>query len=174
MKGKLVKIASVTTVLGAGIWIGSLWPSIVEGDGSSLIPGSAEDPVVTKSYVDEQIAKLKGSSSNSGNSNGGNNTNTSGGNTASIKLEVVKVPAGQILMADAGTEVVVRVGDAVAYSSDTNGISDVTEGKDIKSGLPVPRNHLIWFPREGRGIQAAEGYAEPLTVLVKGPYTISE
>ncbi|MCU6708459.1 hypothetical protein M6D81_06990 [Paenibacillus sp. J5C_2022] len=172
MKGKLVKIASATAVLGAGIWIGTLWPSIVEGDGISLVPGSAEDPVVTKSYVDEQIAKLKGSSSNGGNSNSSNNTSTNDGTTASVKLEVVKVPVGQILMADAGTEVVVRVGDAVAYSSDTNGISDVTEGKDIKSGSPVPKNHLIWFPREGRGIQAAEGYKEPLTVLVKGPYTL--
>jgi len=166
MKNKSIKLASVIAVLGAGIWVGTLWPSIVKGDGVSLTPGSVEDPVVTKSYVDEQIAKL-GSGSVGGGNNGGSN-----GSGESTTLEVVEIPVGKTLMAAAGAEVVVRVGKAVAYSSDTNGISDLTGGKDIKKGYLVPTNHLIWFPREGRGIQGASDETKPLTVMVKGSYTL--
>lgn len=166
MKNKSVKLASAIAVLGAGIWVGTLWPSIVKGDSESLTPGSVEDPVVTKSYVDEQIAKL-GTGSVSGGNNGGSN-----GSGESAALEVVEIPIGKTLVAAAGAEVVVRVGKAIAYSSDTNGISDLTAGTDIKKGYLVPTNHLIWFPREGRGIQGASDETKALTVLVKGSYTL--
>lgn len=161
MKGFTVKKLGATAILAVGIIAGVVIGNAFTVGTSSVTPGTVNDPVVTKSYVDEQIAKLGGT----GGSEGGSASNQDA-------LEVVTVPVGKTLMVNAGSEVVVRGGKAVAYSSDANGISDVTAGVDIKKGSPVPANHLIWFPREGRGIQAAEDSKTSLTVLVKGSYTL--
>lgn len=158
MKLNMVKIAGAACLLAVGITAGAIIGNGMTVGTSSVTPGSVNDPVVTKSYVDEQIAKLGGSGSSSG--------------SVQATLEVVTVPTDRILMVNAGSEAVIRVGKAVAYSTDSNGISDVTAGEDIKSGSPVPTNHLIWFPRDGRGIQAAPGSKTALTVLVKGSYTL--
>ncbi|WP_168123982.1 hypothetical protein [Paenibacillus sp. HB172176] len=184
MKQRVLKVFGAAALVTAGIWIGMIVAKPVDAD-SAITPGTIEDPVVTKSYVDEQIAKLTGGASGSGGgtntgsgSNGtGSNTGTNGSGTGGSSegmapLEVVELGIGQTLMAAAGTEVVVRVGMAIAYSSDTNGISDVTEGVDIKSGSEVPKEHLIWFPRDGRGIKANPEEIAPLTLLVRGSYTI--
>lgn len=162
MKQKILKGIGAAVLVTAGVWVGMAMAKPLEAN-SAVTPGTIEDPIVTKSYVDEQLGKL-----NSGGQIGGNTGETG----ASVKLEVVEVPAGKTLMASAGAEVVVRVGKAVAYSSDTNGISDLTGGVDIKSGKDVPTNHLIWFPREGRGIKSHPDETGILTVLVKGNYTI--
>ncbi|WP_224725718.1 hypothetical protein [Paenibacillus vietnamensis] len=116
---------------------------------------------MTKSYVDEQLAKL-----NEGSSGGDSGTV---GETA---LEVVTVPSGKTLMAGQGTEVIVRVGKAIVYSSDSNGIADLTGGEDLKNGTAITKNHLILFPRAGRGILPDPAQTNGLTVLVRGSYTI--
>lgn len=153
-----LKWLGASAILAVGIISGSLMGNALSVGTSSVTPGTVSDPVVTKSYVDEQIAKLAG---------GGT---TGGPSGATATLEVVTVPADRILMVNAGSEIVIRAGKAVAYSADSNGISDVTAGVDIKSGVAVPANHEIWFPRDGRGIQAAAGATSSLTVLVKGSY----
>ncbi|MBD2868395.1 hypothetical protein IDH41_07395 [Paenibacillus sp. IB182493] len=146
-------------VLGAGVWVGANFVSPLEAESNALTPGSVEDPVVTKSYVDEQLAKL----------GAGDGTT---GTVGEASLEVVAVPAGKTLMAGQGTEVIVRVGKAIAYSSDANGISDLTAGSDLTKGKAVPTNHLLLFPREGRGILPDPAQKNGLTVLVRGSYTI--
>lgn len=163
MKKKNIKLLGASCLLAAGIIAGTVIGNAWTVGTSSVTPGTVNDPVVTKSYVDEQIAKLNGSGSSGG---------STGGTTTQAALEVVTVPVDRILMVDAGSEAVIRVGKAVAYSSDSNGISDVTAGEDIKKGSAVPTNHLIWFPRDGRGIQAAPGSKTALTVLVKGTYSL--
>ena len=117
-------------------------------------PGSAEDPVVTKSYVDSQIAAaLKGVGT--------------GGSSATFKP--VFVEAGKKLIGGEGTELILRSGSALAVASGQDGLSDATEGKDLKGGFAVTRNHLLLIPRaDGRGISAAED----IWVMVKGTYTI--
>lgn len=157
-----MKWLGASAVLAVGIITGSLVGNALSVGTSSVTPGTVNDPVVTKSYVDQQLAALTG-----GSTGGGTGTGTP---SASVTLEVVTVPTDRILMVNAGSEVVIRAGKAVAYSSDSNGISDVTAGIDIKSGSAVPSNHLIWFPRDGRGIQAAPSATTSLTVLVKGSY----
>ncbi|URN96078.1 MAG: hypothetical protein NAG76_07575 [Candidatus Pristimantibacillus lignocellulolyticus] len=151
-----LKWLGASAILAVGIISGSLIGNALSVGTSSVTPGTVSDPVVTKSYVDEQMAKLSG-----GGSTGGTTTAT---------LEVVTVPADRILMVKAGSEIVIRSGKAIAYSSDSNGISDVTDGVDIKNGVAVPTNHEIWFPRDGRGVQAAAGTTGSLIVLVKGSY----
>lgn len=163
MKQKAIRGIIAFVLIGLGVWVGVNFAKPLEAESNALTPGSVEDPVVTKSYVDEQIAKLNG-----GGSTGGN----TGGTGSGTALEVVAVPSGKILMAGAGTEVIVRVGKALAYSSDSNGVADLTDGTELKSGAAVPANHLLIFPREGRGIQPDPAQKNGLTVLVRGSYTL--
>lgn len=169
------KYTAAVVVIGGSLWAGSLLNLTAEG--ASVTPGSSEDPVVTKSYVDQAIQQaLKGG--------GGASTTpsvpttptapTSGGNagTTSDGVEIVTVKPGQILIAGAGAEFVVRAGKAVIYSSDSNGVADLTDGVDIKNGGAVANNHLLSFPREGRGIQVLEGNTYSLTVMVRGAYSV--
>ncbi|PZD97892.1 hypothetical protein DNH61_00750 [Paenibacillus sambharensis] len=148
------------------MWAGTLLSPEKELHADSVVvtPGSVEDPVVTKSYVDQKVAAAAGGSAGTG--------AQQPSNTSSSAIEIVSVKAGKILIAKDGAEVVVRAGKAVAYSEDSNGIADVTDGKDITNGKPVPNNHLILFPRGGRGIMVAPGVDSNLTVMVRGGYEI--
>lgn len=103
-------------------------------------PGSEGDPLVTQAYVDQRTT-----------------------------FKAFNVTAGQKLLGGAGTEIILRAGEASAIDNGANGISDVTTGKDLMSGQTVGANHLILVPREdGRGIYAITD----ITVMVKGIYTI--
>ena len=114
-------------------------------------PGSEGDPVVTKGYVDSQIAGIKG------------------GSGASGTFVVVEVKAGQRLLGGSGTEIILRSGEATAIDNGANGISDVTDGKDLMTGHVVGLNHLLLVPKDdGRGIHAITD----LFVMVRGPYSI--
>ena len=114
-------------------------------------PGSEGDPVVTKSYVDSQIAQLKG------------------GGTASNTYVVVQVGAGQRLLGKSGTEIILRSGEATAIDNGANGVSDMTAGKDLMTGQSVGQNHLLLVPKDdGRGILATTD----LFVMVRGAYSI--
>lgn len=83
---------------------------------ASETPGSKEDPVVTKSYVDNQIAKLMGN----------------GGSTGTYKA--IMLTAGQKLIGNEGTEVILRSGEATAIDNGANGVSDVTGAMDLMTG----------------------------------------
>jgi hypothetical protein len=118
--------------------------------GAESGPGSAADPVVTKSYVDELFASL------------------SGGMQAEAFI-AVEIEKGKKLLGGAGTELILRTGDATAIDNGTNGISDLTSGKDLMQGAPIAKNHLLLVPREdGRGIACKQN----CWVLVKGAYTV--
>ncbi|CAM4476375.1 hypothetical protein FHS16_004696 [Paenibacillus endophyticus] len=161
MKKNVARGIVAAVLIGAGVWVGVNFASPLEAESNALTPGSAEDPVVTKSYVDALLS----------NNNGGS---SGGGTTPAVdsQLEVVTVPVGKTLMAGQGTEVIVRVGKAIAYSSDASGIADLTGGTDLTKGKAVPTNHLLLFPRAGRGILPDPNQKNGLTVLVKGSYTL--
>jgi hypothetical protein len=91
-------------------------------------PGGSGDPLVTQSYVDQYV-----------------------------HWEVADLKAGQVLRGKAGTELIVRRGQAVVVDSSGNGIPDVTAGADIAANNNVPLNHLLIIPREdGRGIKVTD------------------
>ena len=114
-------------------------------------PGTEGDPIVTKSYVDSQIARV------------------SSGGTASATYAVVEVSAGQKLLGKSGTEIILRSGEATAIDNGANGVSDITAGKDLMTGQSIGQNHLLLVPKDdGRGIQATTD----LFVMVRGAYSI--
>ncbi len=90
-------------------------------------PGSENDPLVTKSYVDQYA-----------------------------QWQLVTLRAGQKIVAGAGTELVLRAGSAKAVASSSGGLSDVTAGSDVAGGTPLQPNHLLIVPRaDGRGAVAS-------------------
>jgi hypothetical protein len=91
---------------------------------------------------------------------------------AAANLTVVQLQSGQTLYANAGAELIVRTGKTVAVSIDENGIPDVTAGKDISAGASIDNNHLLIFPREGRGIKPAPKNTQDIYVMVRGTYTL--
>ncbi|RUT33288.1 hypothetical protein EJP77_06450 [Paenibacillus zeisoli] len=171
------KITAAAVLIGGGLLAGSLLNLQAEGAGVTNQPGTADDPVVTKSYVDQQIQKALGGSAGSGSTTptpgtGSGTGSSTGGSAASDGIEVVTLKPGQTLIAKAGAEFIVRAGKAIIYSADANGVADLTDGKDIANGEPAAGNHLLSFPREGRGIQVADGQKMSLTVMVRGGYVI--
>ncbi len=114
-------------------------------------PGTEADPVVTKSYVDAQIATVSSGSSQTG------------------TYQVVQMTTGQKMLGKAGAEIIVRSGETTAIDNGANGVSDITAGLDLMTGTPIGLNHLLLIPKEdGRGIQAnTEAF-----IMVRGSYTI--
>jgi len=93
---------------------------------TSNVPGTEDDPVVSKSYLD-----------------------------ARITFTAVELTGGQKLIGNGGTEMILRSGEASAIDNGANGISDLTAGIDLMTGEQVGLNHLIMVPRtDGRGITA--------------------
>lgn len=112
-------------------------------------PGTSDDPLVSKSYVDAQIASVKAQSSGT--------------------YSIVHIDAGQSVIGEEGTEIIVRAGVVTAIDNGENGVSDITSGKDLMSGTEVGLNHLLLIPRDdGRGVKAwTESY-----LMVRGGYSL--
>lgn len=147
-------------VLAGAVAVGVNWYKAAYADVQQNVPGSSSDPVVTKSYVDQKITESLKSSEGTPASTAGN------------KLEVITLPVGKRIIVEAGGEIIVRTGKAVAYSSDSNGLSDLTAGVDVPSGKSIATNHLILFPRGGRGIEPDSSQNNSVTLLVIGKYEI--
>ncbi len=203
MKKRSTWMLAIATI-GIGVWVGGSFTTI--SSASSQL-GSADDPVVTKSYVDQQIQKALGgnlttnpssssttnnsntssgsknntsSSSSTGsnsstNANNGTNTGTPTGsvsNSASATIDIVELRPGKKLIAKAGTQVIVRNGNATIYSDGSNGVVDITDGTDLAGGQAILKNHLLLFPRDGRGVAVDVGQSYNVTLMVIGGYGI--
>ncbi|PCL91520.1 hypothetical protein [Paenibacillus lautus] len=160
---KTKSILSSLAILSIGILSASILNTPADGAGTT--PGTTDDPVVTKSYVDQQIQQAL-------NGGGGGTTNPTQPSQGADEVKNVALKPGKILIADAGTEFIVRSGNAVIYTEVASGVADLTDGKDLLNGETAPKNHLLSFPREGRGIQVKEGQTSNLIVMVRGGYTI--
>ena len=121
--------------------------------------GSADDPVITKSYLDSVIDDIK-NSVGSGSGSGG-------------EYKVLEgLEAGTIVVGGASTEMILRSGSALAYipSSASGGISDLTSGSNLANGKAISANHLLLFPRDdGRALQVTKNNTY---IMVKGEYSI--
>ncbi|GFZ97522.1 hypothetical protein GCM10008018_49710 [Paenibacillus marchantiophytorum] len=138
-------------------------------------PGSSTDPVITKSYFDQNTlseAKVKELVAAALAANGGSQPSAGGTGSTPATMKVVQLQNGQTLYAGAGAEFIVRTGRVLAVSNDDNGIPDVTGGKDLPAGTEVALNHLMIFPAEGRGIKPSPKNTADIYVMVRGSYLI--
>ncbi len=73
------------------------------------------------------------------------------------------------MLGKSGTEIILRSGEATAIDNGANGVSDITEGKDLMTGHSIGQNHLLLIPKDdGRGLQAITD----LFVMIRGPYSV--
>lgn len=182
MKRKLLICICIVTAAGV------LWGyGKVRASGS--LPGSAADPLVSKSYVDEKFGQLL--SMLNGLSQDEKPYVPDGADSAEIINEVMRrvdallaergeqpqtdtyapvfAKRGQIITGGEGSEIILRSGSAIGYVTGENGVSDITSGTEILNGMQVFVNHLLIVPRsDGRGVRlTADSW-----FLIKGSYTI--
>ncbi len=128
-------------------------------------PGGSDDPLITKSYIENtvmpaikeyvegKIAEITGGENNSTNSS----------------FQVVEAKDGKEIICSAGTEIILRMGQATIIATEKGGLADTTAGFDLGNETPMPSNHLLIVPlSDGRGIKAQSD----IIVMIKGGYTI--
>lgn len=95
--------------------------------------------------------------------------------SVNVGYEVLELSKGQKLTSVDGTvELIVRPGSSAQVVSEIegNGLSDISEMKEVLSGETVGINHALIIPRaDGRGIVVT---SEKAYVLVRGAYAVGE
>lgn len=123
--------------------------------------GSSSDPLVSKSYVDDQIQSVLAKI----NSSSGNTSTVTGGAT----FTPVEVATGKTIIGGEGTEIILRSGNAQVVLNGNDTITDATTGQALSEGKVLTTNHLTIIPRgDGRGYKVTHN----AWFLVKGSYTI--
>jgi len=130
-------------------------------------PGTPSDPLVTQRYVDERISALQTQITALQNQQGGNLTPGAPGQV--VPFTPLFVPRGSTIVAEAGTEIILRSGSASVVAG-PNGLVDITAGRDIANNQPVSRNHLLLVPAtDGRGLHiTADAW-----LMIKGGFSIA-
>ncbi|MBE7051472.1 MAG: hypothetical protein E7395_02725 [Ruminococcaceae bacterium] len=132
-------------------------------------PGSADDPLITesylndvlipqlKSYVDAKVASVSGSSVSIGQT------------SVNSVFNVVNVTKGQTVVGGQSCQMILRMGAGSIIASTRGGVADVTAGVDLANGSTVPANHLLIFPLDdGRAIRMlSDGI-----LMISGIYSI--
>jgi len=123
---------------------------------SGTDPGSAADPLTSKSYVDLKISEISTTL---------NNVLVSG------SMQTIELKKGQQLLLGIGTQIVVRSGTAMVIKGTYGGLSDLTTGTGLdESGETIQNDHLLTAYRDdGRGIEIL---GDSVWVAVTGPYTV--
>lgn len=138
--------------------------------------GSAQDPLVTLSYLNETFMnnimarvdeKISARNAQLAQQTGGQFSG-SGGGSAAAAFTVVTLTSGQTLTGDIGCEVMLRVGSAVCVTPSVPGLIDETTGGTLNNGGSLAQNHLYMMTIENRAVRAT---AATTKLLVRGSYT---
>lgn len=127
--------------------------------------GSEDDPLVSKSYVDDKINQVLEVV------NGGSVSLDNSGNLSAAGASYTPVYAsvGQIVLGGEGTEIILRSGKGNIYITGVDGLVDSTTGQNLTNGDVATPNHMMIVPRnDGRGVKVTEA----AWFLIKGDYTI--
>ncbi len=130
-------------------------------------PGSDQDPLVSKSYVDAGIEQYKKEVEEL--KKQVEALKSGGAGTAAQGFETVSIDAGKIVYTGAGTEIVMRSGKAVSVKGQNGGLCDTTSAKDLDNGQALEYNHLVISARDdGRGFKVTG----QCWVLIRGSYKV--
>ncbi len=157
---------------------------------------SANDPIVSKSYLDMRVSELNSliaehvSTINSEISSARSSIEKLESENAALKKQVeelieavgqnkesmtafepVELQPGQKIYPKGGSlELVIRTGGGKVVAEDDQPISDMTVGKELVPGASVSLSHYILIPRDdGRGILIT---GESTWIMVRGNYEI--
>ena len=147
-------------------------------------PGSAQDPLITESYLlslleqerearkelssrittlEQQLQQINLTSpvtiaigdNIKENPIPGQDPEQTNKSVQTLAPQVISLIAGEAFYATAGTEIILRSGEAVAIASSLGGLADLTKGADLRQGEFLVANHLLLVPRDdGRGVEA--------------------
>lgn len=138
-------------------------------------PGDSNDPIVVLSYLNQRISslvseyKLDKISSALDKINAMDDQQPASTDSGSRAFEIVKINAGEKLIAESGTELILRGGEAYIIGSELGGITDVTAGYDFTDNMKVKDNHLLIVPRsDGRGVYTKDN----ALFMVRGAYKV--
>ncbi len=141
-------------------------------------PGSAEDPLVSVSYVEDKLTELKDEMIQLIDQKTVPTEDDATPPTDEPSLnnnpvfEALTFPNGSQLVFGESTEFIVRRGTATLIDPDENNLPDLTSGIDIAAGEEIPLNHHMLCPRrDGRGLVVAEDSAD-FWILIKGDYIV--
>lgn len=136
--------------------------------------GGENDPVVTKSYVNDQINNVLKIINDT---IGGTKDTPSTEETPDAEAPTTEVTAyipvlvevGQSIYGKEGTEMILRSGKGTAIVPGEEGIVNITKGIDIKNNGIINKNEMLIIPRDdSRGVKVTE----KAWFLVKGEYEI--
>ena len=142
---------------------------------SSANPGSADDPLITKSYVDSilmpQIKSYVDSQIES------LSTDAPGGDvqvpvaSGSTVYNIVNVSKNQTIIGGKSCQMILRMGSGKIVATSKGGVCDVTSGVDLANGTQAPSNHLLIVPLDdGRGIKmSSDGI-----IMISGSYSVKQ
>lgn len=115
---------------------------------SAYDPDNTDDPILTQSYVNTVVIPYVDNAT---------------------AFSVVNLSQNQMLIGEAGCEIILRMGTASVIATEKGGLCDTTIGGDWPNGSAVPGNHLLIVPvSDGRGVKADSD----IIVMVKGKYTL--
>ncbi len=153
MKSKLI----------AGIEIFVVTAAVFAGVTAFGAAGTQDDPLVSKSYVDDKINQVLEIV------NGGSVSVDGTIAPAGGSYQPVYASVGQVVLGGEGTEIILRSGKANIYIEGVDGLVDATTGKNLTTGDVATSNHIMIVPRDdGRGVKVTEA----AWFLIKGDYTI--
>lgn len=157
MKKKFAFLLAVVIALAAILSVGAA-------------PGDANDPLVSRSYVDDRFNQLLTVLSALGDFQPPVITHPNeNASEANVSYVPVSVPMGQMLIGGEGTEIILRSGKAIGYCTGENGMVNITTGTEIFNNIEISPNHMLIVPRDdGRGALVIED----AWFLVKGSYSI--
>ncbi len=184
---KIKVLAGVLMIVIMGTWIISATLSA----GSSS-PGTVNDPLVTRSYVDQTVGNLETELTTKIEALSSAEVPGLPADVDMAALEayideqiankeaeadkslfvVVEATKGQKLICGASAELILRAGSAtVIQGANGDGLADLTTGVDLAGGDLVPlQHHLLVSRDDGRGfLITSEGTSY---IMVKGDYTV--
>lgn len=164
-------VKKVKVIIGVlTIMIMCSWIVGVTSDAGSTVPGTVNDPIVTKSYVDKKDGDVKKELAAQIAALGSGTTGGTSTSQSSGLFVVVSPKAGQKIICGASAEIILRAGKAtVIAGSAGDGLADLTSGDDLRAGADVPKqHHLLVSKDDGRGFDIVVDSH----ILVKGAYTI--
>lgn len=138
-------------------------------------PGDTNDPIVVLSYLNQRLTalineyKLETISSMQAKIENLESKLASGNGGASKEFVIVQINEGEKIIAESGTELILRGGEAYIIGSNLGGITDVTAGYDYTADMKVKANHYLIIPRsDGRGVYTKNS----ALFMVRGAYKV--
>lgn len=145
-KVKKISIVLIIVIVGS---LGIFKAGMMVGAADEPKPGSVNDPLITKSYLETYIASLGLS-----------------GNSTSAGYTKVVLQKGSTLIGDEGTELLLYSGSANAYVKGDQ-LVNVTMGEAYDDGMTLGKFCVYMCPDKSSGIVAMSD----VVVYVKGNYT---